>query len=339
MTQFNAQTKWGDYTLYSLSNNQNSLIEISDLGAIIVNFWVTTKHCGRQNIVLGYDQPDEYLAGKAYLGAVVGPWANRIKHGRFTLNGQVFQLECNEGANHLHSASANIGNKRWNVEKHSKSQLVLTCHISKGEAGFPANVTCKVTYTLTNDNALIISYFAQTDATAPLNLTQHSYFNLSQQTNILDHTIKINSDSYLHVDDTSIPIEFRTVENTPMDLRHSQRIGDVIPNDYDQLRTAKGFDHCYVLDGDIHTSKVKVYSADTGLQLTVFTDQIGIQFYSGNFLTEEQGRGGQNYNSHAGLCLETQCFPDQVNMKNADACIYHPEETYQHSVIYQVTSL
>ena len=328
---------WGDYTLFSLSNGLGSEVEITDLGACIINFWVADKQHKRVNIVLGYDTPKQYLEGNVFLGAVVGPWANRVKNGQFILDGKTHQLERNEGDNHLHGASANVGDKRWKLVEHTQNKLTLSTHIDEGEAGFPAAIQCQVTYTLTEDNCLDISYLAKANKRTPINLTQHSYFNLSQTSTILDHHIALASNHYLHVDEQSIPIEKRSVDDTPMDLRENKRIGTVIPNNYQQLQSAKGFDHCYLLEGNIDTPVASVYSEDTGIELNLFTDQKGVQFYSGNFLNNVEGRNGQTYHPHSGFCLETQHYPDQVNMDSAEECIYGEGRDYTHRVIYKIS--
>ncbi|MFI3272990.1 aldose epimerase family protein [Vibrio sp.] len=332
---------WGEYSLYSLINENGTQVDISDLGAIIVNLFTNDKQGLRQNIVLGYDTPQQYIEGDVYFGCVVGPWANRIANGCYDLNGKTIQLEQNEGKNHLHGASANIGAKRWNVDLAEDNTLTLSVKIRSDEAGYPANITFNVTYQLTDTDELRIEYTATPDAAVPLNMTQHSYFNLNGADNVLEHIVQINSDRYLHVDSNAIPIEVRSVDNTPLDLRTPVRIGQSIDTAFDQLTLAGGFDHCWCFDGTLPLSTLfkaaTVSEETTGLNLEVYTDQIGMQFYTGNFISNEAGHEGRIYTKRAGFCLETQCYPNQINMSNADRCVYQAGEQYRHNVIYKIS--
>ncbi|GAL09830.1 aldose 1-epimerase [Vibrio astriarenae] len=226
---------WGEYSLYSLTNRNGTQVDISDLGAIIVNFFTTDKHEQRRNIVLGYDTPEQYIEGRVFFGCVVGPWANRIANGCYEYQGQIVQLEKNDGDNHLHGASANIGAKRWAVEEALENKLVLSVAMKAEEAGYPANIQFKVVYELTDNDHLNIEYSAIPDATVPLNMTQHSYFNLGDADNVLDHIVQIHSDKYLHVDSKAIPREVRSIAATPLDLRAPVAIGQSIDSDFEQL--------------------------------------------------------------------------------------------------------
>lgn len=332
---------WGEYSLYSLTNRNGTQVDISDLGAIIVNFFTTDKHEQRRNIVLGYDTPEQYIEGRVFFGCVVGPWANRIANGCYEYQGQIVQLEKNEGDNHLHGASANIGAKRWAVEEALENKLVLSVAMKAEEAGYPANIQFKVVYELTDNDHLNIEYSAIPDATVPLNMTQHSYFNLSDADNVLDHIVQIHSDKYLHVDSKAIPREIRSVAATPLDLRAPVSIGQSIDSDFEQLTMAGGYDHCWCFDGaDADQPVIKnasVTDPDSGLTLSVYSDQIGMQFYTGNFIENEIGHNGKVLGKRAGFCLETQYYPDQVNMSHAATCMYEAGEQYRHRVSYQIS--
>ncbi|ENM4022206.1 galactose mutarotase [Vibrio cholerae] len=331
-------SKWGKYKLYSLTNSQGSRVDISNLGAIIANFIVFDKNKLPHNIVLGYDTPREYIQGKCYLGCVVGPWANRIDSGSLNIDGIKVQLHQNEGDNHLHGGSANIGDKCWDVVDVGDNFICLRTSVCKGEAGYPADIHFNVLYQLTDANELVIEYNATPDGKTPINVTQHTYFNLDGSDTILDHSIQIDSETLLIVDENAIPEAKIKVKETPFDLRQSTVIRDNISQDDHQLTAAQGFDHCWCFEPDGIEKFASVSSNINGLTLEVYSDQIGMQFYSGNFLDNEQGRDGAIYQQHAGLCLETQCYPNQVNMANSSDCIFEKGETYQHKVIYKVSS-
>ncbi len=329
-------SNWGDYKVFSLINNNGTQVDISDLGGLIVNFYTNDIKGKRRNIVLGYDTPDEYLSGKCYLGCLVGPWANRIANGHFSIGEKDYQLECNEGTNHLHGASAGLGNKRWNVECTDNATLLLTTMVQGGEAGYPCDIEFKVEYHLSEDNDLSINYQAFPKAMTPINMTQHTYFNLGESEDVLDHFIQIEANEYLHVDALAIPLFASPVEDTPFDLRKGLVIKDGLSHSNEQLENAGGYDHCWCFDSTEMKPVARVHEINSGIELQVATDQIGMQFYSGNFLNNESGRGSKIYNKHAGFCLETQCYPNQINMDNKQDCIFGPNKHYQHNAIYKV---
>ncbi|ANO35043.1 galactose mutarotase [Vibrio breoganii] len=329
-------SNWGEYKLFSLVNNKGTQIDISDLGGLIVNFYTNDISGNRKNIVLGYDTPEQYLNGKCYLGCLVGPWANRIANGHFSIGEDDYQLECNEGTNHLHGASASLGAKRWNVEIVNSASLRLSTMVESGDAGYPCDIEFKVEYHLSEDNALSINYQAFPRALTPINMTQHTYFNLGSSADVLDHFIQIEANDYLHVDALAIPLFKASVEDTPFDLRTGMAIREGLSQSNEQLENAGGYDHCWCFDSTEIKPVARVFENNSGIELQVATDQIGMQFYSGNFLNNEIGRDSNIYNKHAGLCLETQCYPNQINMDNKQECIYGPDRHYQHNVIYKV---
>jgi len=329
---------WGDTYLYSLKNAQGTQVDISPLGATIVNFFVNDKQGQQQNIVLGFNQPQGYLDTKAYIGSVVGPWANRIAEGKFPLNGETISLELNEGTNHLHGASIHLDKQYWQVASVTQSAICLTIQTQEGDAGYPANIIFTVTYTLNEDNELSIEYAATTDKAVPINVTQHTYFNLSGcHEKIVDHTVSIDADHYLKIDDKAIPMSKDTVANTAMDLRTTKVIKAGISADEQQIKLVNGYDHCWCLNEDKFALAAQVGCESTGIQLQVFTDQNGIQLYTGNALPGEIGREGKVYDAYYGLCLETQHYPDQVNMPEiAEQCIYSPTRPYTHKTVFKV---
>lgn len=328
--------RWGEYQLFSLTNKQGTQIDISDLGGLIVNFYVQDKNDKTKNIVLGYDTPNDYLTGKCYLGCIVGPWANRISNGSYSIDNVEYALQINEGSNHLHGATANLGSKRWKATSIDEMTLELTTTVKAGEAGYPHTIDFIVTYHLGDKNELSICYQAMPHGQTPINMTQHSYFNLSESENVLDHNVQIHSDRYLSVDSCAIPLLEESVNNLPFDLRKPVKIAEKIAQSNSQLQAAGGFDHCWCFDTAEVKNNAVVSEDSTGLQLHVASDQIGMQFYTGNFLDNELGRNSQIYKKHAGLCLETQCYPNQINMNNKQDCIYGPDKPYRHNVVYQI---
>lgn len=327
---------WGNYQVYSLTNNKGTRVDISDLGAIIVNFYVNDSDGIRRNIVLGYDEPEGYLNGQCYFSCVVGPWANRIANGRYSLDGQIVQLETNEGTNHLHGASANIGAKGWKVTSAENNTIALTISTPPGESGYPHAIDFKVVYELTDENELKIGYFATPQGKTPINMTQHAYFNLDESNDILEHSLQINSNSYLFVDSAAIPVALEVVNDTPMDFRKEKKIGQDIKADFSQLINAGGFDHCWCFNSTEMKKIATLYSKNKDLALEVHTDQLGMQFYSGNFIVNEQGRGNTTYTKNAGLCLETQNYPNKINMDENEDCIFDSSNPYSHFVTYKI---
>lgn len=343
MTSSNRMHKvqpWGDYKIYSLENKSNTRVDISDLGATIVNFFVDDKNGCSTNIVLGYDSPDEYLKGDVYLGAVVGPWANRIAEGRFELNGEEISVDQNEGSNHLHGGSCEIHKRKWHVEEASADRIVLNTRIEAMSGGFPANLEIFVTYRLTEANELCIDYSAFVDRSTPVNLTQHSYFNLNGGVDgVGHHLVAIEADTFWDIDETSIPTQRVSVEGCEMDFKVPKYLYPDLMDGGQYIKKTQGFDHCWCVNGEELRKAASVYDERTGIGMTVSTDQSGIQFYSGNFLQDVIGRKGKLYQAYSGLCLETQHYPNQVNMDEyKEYCIYSPVKPYRHRTVFKVFS-
>lgn len=336
MMSVNKGFKWGEYRLFRLYNKLGTEVDISDLGGTIVNYFVKDKDGNKRNIVLGYDVPDGYLSGKSYIGCIVGPWANRINNSQYEVDGKVFKLEKNEGENHLHGASANLGKKRWEVASATHSELELLYTMQPGDAGYPYEITFNVIYKLNDKNELSIDYKAEPKGKCPINLTQHSYFNLCGQSNILDHQVQIYSDEYLEVNQYAIPINKKSVDGTDFDLRKLTKVKDRLCSKNIQIAQASGFDHCWCFEHGSMQKVASVFEASSGLTLVVSSDQNGLQFYTGNYLKEIHGRNKRDYKKYDGLCMETQCFPDQLNMNNYQDCFYDKNTPYLHRVIYRV---
>lgn len=329
------KTQWGDYQTFQLSAGPLRAV-ISDLGATLLALQVPDRDGQLADVVLGYDSPEQYLQGQCFLGAIVGPWANRIAKGRFQLNGETVQLDGNERGNHLHGGSAALQFRRWQVVSASENQLQLTTHVTKGTAGYPANIAIAVCYEL-SELGLVLRYEVTCDEPCPINMTAHPYFNLSgTDAAIDDHELMIRSNAFLAIDNESIPEAMVPVVNTPFDLRQPQRLADQISQAHPQLQVAKGFDHCWLLDGAPEFREVAVLSEpQSGRVMSVWTDQPGIQCYTGQYVPSEPGKHGNMLFARAGLCLETECYPDQVNSDLADDCILQPGKIYRQHTEYR----
>ncbi len=330
--------------IYTLTNSKGAIVRITNYGAIVQSIYMPDRNGKLGDVVLGYDSLDQYIKNNPYFGAIVGRYGNRIKNGRFTLNGKSYQLTINNGNNSLHGGINGFDKKVWKVEE-VKSKLgpalKLTYHSKDGEEGYPGNLTLSVTYTLTNKNELKIDYYATTDKETILNPTHHSYFNLTAnpENTILNHVLMINADKFTPIDSEFIPTgELRSVANTPMDFRKPTAIGLRINDNDTQLKNGKGYDHNFVLNN--YNGKVRkaatVFDPSSGRLMEVFTDQPGIQFYSGNFLDGTiKGKNGIVYNHRTGLCLEAQHFPDSPNEKKFPSTVLKPGEIYKQTTIYK----
>lgn len=319
------------YTLKSKSTE----VRIMTYGGIVVSLKVPDKSGKSSDVVLGYDTLDGYLSGnKAYLGAIVGRYANRIARGRFTLDGITYQLPTNDGPNALHGGTCGFDKVVWKAKQIPNG--VELSHVSPdGDMGYPGTLTATVRYTL-QENTLRIEYTGTSDKATVVNLTNHSYFNLHGQGNgtILDHELKINASHYTPVDPTLIPTgEIAAVEGTPFDFRKMTAIGARINGSDEQLKRAKGYDDNWVLDNDGKFAEAaELYDPSSGRVLQVWTDQPGIQFYTGNFLDGTiKGKNGNVYPYRSGMCLETQHYPDSPNQKSFPSAELSPGKTY-HTV-------
>lgn len=330
-------------TLYVLKNAQGAEACITNYGGRLVSMMVPDKNGKMTDVVLGYDNIADYLASEGNYGALIGRYGNRIQNGVFTLDEVTYQLPQNNNGHCLHGGPKGYHTQMWDAKQVDDQTLELHYLSPDGEANFPGNLDIHVTYKLTNDNAISISYAATTDKATLVNLTNHSYFNLSGKldTNVLDQLIMINADTYTPVDETLIPTgELPSVEGTPMDLRQPIAIGAHINDDFDQLVKGRGYDHNWVLNtnGDIHTLAAKAYSPATGIALEVYTNEPGIQLYSGNFMTgSDKGKHGIVYAHRGAFCLETQHYPDSPNQTNFPSTVLRPGEKYFSQCIYKFT--
>ncbi len=325
-------------TKYSLINPSGMQVNIINYGGIITDIITPDKNGIKGNVTLSFDSLSGYLQkGNPYFGALVGRYGNRIANGKFTLDGKLYSLAGNNNGNALHGGIKGYDKVVWKALKLAGDSSLQLSYLSKdGEEGYPGNLSVKVIYTLTADNALKIDYTATTDKATPVNLTNHAYFNLSagKDSTILDHQLMINAAKFTDVNDKLIPTgKLPEVKDGPMDFNSEKIIG----KDIQQVKG--GYDHNWVLskNGMDLEKAANVYHAASGRQMEVWTTEPGIQFYTGNFLdgTLTNTSGGTKYIKHAGLCLETQHFPDSPNQTSFPSTILKPGETYRQTTIYK----
>jgi len=329
--------------LYVLRNSNGMEVCITNYGGRVVSIMVPDKNGQMTDVVLGYDNIASYTASRGNFGALIGRYGNRIAQGLFTLDGVEYQLPKNNNGNCLHGGPEGFDTKVWDAVQPNNKTLELFYLSEDGEAGFPGNLNVKVTYTLTDDNALDIRYDATTDKATVVNLTNHSYFNLSgiAGSNIMDHLIMIDADRYTAVDARLIPTsELASVEGTPLDLRQLTVISSKIDEPFEQLVLGRGFDHNWVLNaaGDVTKLACKVVSLVSGIGMEVYTNEPGVQFYAGNFMGgRDTGKFGVSYPHRGALCLETQHYPDSPNQPDFPSTVLRPGEKYLSRCIYKFT--
>jgi len=318
-------TEGQEVSLYTLTNERGFAVTITNYGGAVVSLKAPDRNGRFGNVVLGFETLDEYVRNPRYFGGLIGRHANRIDHGKFSLNGTEYQLTQNNGVNHLHGGFRGFDKRIWEA-KTEDSVLQLEYLSADNEEGYPGNLRASVAYTL-SENTIEIDYEATTDRDTIVSLTNHSYFNLAGGGDILSHELVLNADSFTPVSDDLIPTgEIKSVENTPMDFRNSRPIEH------------GGYDHNFVLndyDGSLRLA-ARLYEPTSGRVLEILTTAPGIQFYSGNFLDGSLiGRGGVPYEQYAGLCLEPQHFPDAPNHANFPSTTLRPGETYRHNSVYR----
>jgi len=327
---------------FTLKNEKGMAVSIITYGGIITTLKVPNKKGVSEDVVLGYKSLASYEKATPYFGALIGRYGNRIANGKFSIDGKEYALKTNDGSNHLHGGVKGFDKVVWTAEVLKDKGALKLSYLSKDmEEGYPGNLNTEVTYTLTNDNTLEVAYQATTDKKTIVNLTQHSYFNLSGDFTkpILDHIVKINADRFVPVNRTLIPTgELKDVANTPFDFREPKTIGQDINADNEQLKRGLGYDHCWVLndqnEGIRFTSSA--YEPNSGRLLEVFSDEPGIQLYTGNFLggTLPNKQGGI-YTNRTGFCLETQHYPDSPNQKDFPTTILKPGDTYSTTTSFK----
>lgn len=326
---------------YWLENSNGMKAGIINYGAILVNLMVPDKNGKAEDVVLGYDTLEPYFENGCFFGAVIGPNANRIGGASFTLEGQTYQLSENDGKNNLHSHRELGYHKRvWNVDE-GENSITLSLADEDGNMGFPGNKKVSVTYAITDGNEIELRYEAESDKNTIINMTNHTYFNLAghNKGQIYDHILKLKAAAYTPALPGSIPTgEIAAVAGTPFDFTQGKRIGEEIAADNEQLKLAGGYDHNWVLD-DYNYGVLREFATVTepvsGRCMKAYTDLPGVQFYAGNFITEQTGKENAAYGPRCGLCLETQYFPDTANKPEFPSAVFGPEKKYQSRTVYK----
>lgn len=330
----------------TLVNARGVRLQVLTRGAVIRSLRVPDRHGVLDDVVLGYDTVSDYLTDDSFIGAVIGRYANRIRNGRFEIDGHAYEVPINHGPNHLHGGPGGFHTVMWRADivTSAGSQAVTFSRISPaGEEKYPGNLVVDVAYTLTDDNDVIVDYHASTDRATPINLTQHSYFNLrgAGQGTIHEHELTIYADGYLPIDETSIPYgPIEPVANSPFDFTRPHEIGTRIAADHAQLQRASGFDHCYALhpaSGPL-TCAARLHDPHTGRALEVLTTEPGMQLYTGQFLKPLKGKDGRLYGPYSGLCLETQHFPDSPNHPEYPPVILRSAEQYESKTVFRFST-
>ncbi|HET6406678.1 MAG TPA: aldose epimerase family protein [Chthoniobacteraceae bacterium] len=322
-------------TVYTISG-PHSEARFVTWGASLIEMTVPDRDGKLASVTLGFDEPGRYLQPHPFFGCVAGRFANRIALGKFTLDGKTYQLPTNNGPHHLHGGPGGFDKRNWTGEVLGTNGVRFTYESADGEEGYPGKLTATVTYTLTERDELRIDYVATTDKPTVVNLTNHTYWNLSGEPDVLGHELQINADKYTVVDAESIPTgELRAVAGSEFDFTKSKPIG----RDIGAMANTPGggFDHNWVVNagakGELVLAAV-LHDPKSGRTMRVLSDQPGIQFYSGNYVNNIKGRGGKVYGKFAGLCLETQHFPDAPNRPEFASTVLRPGETYKTTTVY-----
>ena len=336
--------------LYTFTHDNGLSFSVSNFGCIIARLLAPDSNGIFEDIVLGYDTLAEYENDRRFLGCAVGRYANRIAHGKFTLDGVEYQLETNPVGHHLHGGSEGFNKQVWNasVEQNDGVPVLVLEHSSAhGHGGYPGNLECRITYSLTDSAEIEVHYYATTDRATVVNLTNHSYFNLlghqyATDNKILDHRAVLNCDTFIPTDELGIPVSGPApVEDTPMDFRTAISFGERINADYLQLRNGKGYDHNWVVNRD--TAGLALAATITepvsGRMLEVATTQPGIQCYSGNNVEGLTGKGGAVYGYRGSVCLETQHFPDSPNQPDFPSTVITPDKEFHEITVFRPRSV
>ncbi|WP_426350026.1 aldose epimerase family protein [Alloiococcus sp. CFN-8] len=334
--------------IYTLSNSKGMEVDILDFGGIVVSIRVPDKVGKIRDVVLGYDSMEEYEDNPGFFGAIVGRHANRIAGASFILGDTTYYLDKNEGNNQLHGGKYGLHKVRWEanlVNEEGEEALLLNYYSEEKANSFPGNISLKVKYILTEDNKLRIEYMGESDKDTILNLTNHSYFNLSghDSGDVLSHELYINSKSFTPVNAELIPYgRIEGVKGTPMDFTTLKPIGKDIKSDYGQVAAVSGYDHNWVLDtkGRLDEIAADLRDENSGIGMRVYTTKPGIQIYTTNTMKEPTfGKGRVNYHSYQGICLETQYYPNAINEESFPSPILKAGDKYLHTTIFEFYSL
>lgn len=328
-------------TLYTLKNAKGMTAKIMTYGALLTELHTADRNGNFKTIVLGFDNLEQYLKGHPFFGAIAGRYANRIAKGKFSLDGKEYTLATNNGRNHLHGGKVGFDKKNWTAQElPDKNAVAFSTTSADGEEGYPGNLKVTVTYTLTDDNELVIDYHATTDKKTVINLTNHSYFNLAGSGTALDHELEIAADQYTPVDGELIPTgELAPVKGTPLDFTTPHKIGE--RHAQTAIKPA-GYDHNFVLRGGVTSKRrlaARAYEPKSGRVMEVFTTEPGVQLYTAPGLNGSlNGVGGVNYPQFGGFCLETQHYPDSPNRPNFPSTVLEPGKAYVTSTSFKFST-
>lgn len=343
---FRKQIDEKEVYLFALTNEKGCELTICNYGARIISLLVPNRNGEMTDVVTGHGSIDDILAsGDQYFGVICGRYANRIAKGRFEIDGNVYdQLAINNGPNNLHGGVKGFNQQVWDAEQTDEQTLILRYTSPDGEEGFPGSLQVTVTYRLNDNNSVDIYYEATTDKATVVNLTNHAFFNLSGvgETTVNNHLLTIHALQYLPTDNTAIPYgKLDTVKDTPMDFTTPHTIGERINEPFEQLIFGHGYDHCYVLDkGDeIYAESATCVSPDSGIALTIYTTEPGIQLYTANWLNGEYpGKHGKRYMARTAFCLETQHYPDSPNQSQFPSTLLRPGEVFKSRTTFAFTT-
>jgi aldose 1-epimerase len=332
-----------DVQLYALQNKNGAKAMITNYGGRLVSLLVPDRNKQLTDVVAGFSDLQGYQQStEPYFGATIGRFGNRIAKGKFTLDGKAYKLFTNNGSNTLHGGKKGFQDVVWDARQVDQQTLELSYLSKDMEEGFPGNLKVKVVYTLTDDNSLKITYDATTDKNTVVNLTNHAFFNLNGESSgsILNHLVKINASQYTPVDSTLIPTgKLEPVSGTPFDFTSPKTIGERIDANHEQLKHGKGYDHNFVLDKHAADQPVAIVTGDkTGIVMEVYTDQPGLQFYSGNFMQgKNKMKGNHTDDFRTAFAMETQHFPDSPNQPSFPSTVLKPGDAYHSESIYKFT--
>lgn len=337
---FGKNSKGEEVFIYTLKNKSGMMVRFLNLGATVHELFVPGKDGQPVQVSAIYDNPISYEKETTYFGAIVAPYANRISDAKFEIDGQIYETDANNNENSLHSGINGIAKKIWTVKEQTEDKIIFTYDAKDLEQGFPGNIHYEVTYELTEKNELSISYYVLSDKKTTINMTNHTYFNLAGALSgsVEGQELWIKASHYTPVKDAkAIPTgEIAPVDGTPFDFRKAKPIGRDIKEDFDQLIYGQGYDHNLALDKEsVGFEKIATaYAKETGIQMDVWTDCIGVQLYTGNFMEGQKGPDGHTYVKHGAFCLETQYFPNAINETNFVCPITDANVPYETKTVY-----
>lgn len=326
--------------LYHLENGKYS-VDITDFGATLVKFCGPDRDGNQTDVLLGFDNVEPYTGSIGYMGAVIGRFGNRIEKGKFTLKGKEYTLAVNNGPNHLHGGNVGFSHRVWSAKDVDNNTIEFSLLSPDGEEGYPGNLDVQITYSLEADGTLTLDYYAISDADTIINLTNHAYFNLNgadKGGTIFSHSLQLDASAFCETDDNCLANgNILTVKGTPFDFREPKILGQAINADFGPVKAAGGIDHNFVLNNDGKFKKFGVlYSDLTGIEMTCYTDQPGVQIYSGNFIKPFIGKYGVTYEKNGAICIETQGFPNSMEHEHFPSPVIKKGRIYRRKTAYKL---